>query len=520
MPIFHACFKSDMKRYRVKEGNTGVLELVDEQGRTEIYQPDCDIDKARDLLYEFYECETTTGTKVTDAFQKEDMDWFPTAVSFVHWQIFYQFVKYRPLVQSYFDGDMQFKFESSGRFLNLIKAIDTSNKQDTGSIRALFKKVYHGFIQIRNRIIVKKEGDIFFFRYGISDFRTAELLQSLRKRFQVTQVVNAPVKEIFKHFFDPQLYILTAAKPGSEFTVTLPEGSAPIFKTAINSVKTVINGHLSGYNSHSRVMQKLHYQLFFGIDDTSIIYPLLYSAQDAGMKSLGIQHGIYTRLHEAYIMNGIERYRWFDNVLVWGEYWKKIILRSSSMFEEGFHMLASHETSYSYDILPKNGKVKTILVPYEFLADSIKIGQYIRKFIDKGFEVYFKTRPDERIEDQIHSYYLGDMREKLHIIDTIGPDVMSRIDVVAGTYSTMLFDLLPYGKPIWILDTPFHLMYEMVEDGFARLIKEEDMDRIDDIYKEDIRRKQVVDLNYFSDKKPVTEAIEEYLTASIALKGQ
>ncbi len=490
-----------------------MLELVNEHGDTEAYQPDYDLNKARDLLFEFYELETTNGIKIKDAFQKEDIDWFPTAVSFVYWQVFYQYVKYSSLVQGYLDADMRFEFKSPGRFSNLIKSIDASNDRSTRCLSTLLRRLYHGTIQLRNRMIVRKKGDILFFRYGISDFRTKELLESLSNKFKITQVTHVSAKDIIKHFFDPQLYFSTAAQPGTDFAFTLPENSAPIFKVALNAISTVINGHLSGYRSHSRVMHKLQYKLFFGIDDTNVIYPLLYSAQDAGMKTLGIQHGIYTRLHESYILNGIERYRWFDNVLVWGEYWKKIILRASSTFKEGFHILASNKTTFNYAILPKNGKAKTILIPYEFITDSIKIGQYIRKFIDKGFEVYFKPRPDERIEDQIHSYYLGEMREKLHIIETIGPAVMSRIDVVAGTYSTILFDLLPYGKPVWILDTSFHLMYEMVEDGFARLIKEEDMENINNIYQEEIGQKRTIDPKYFFGSKPVPDAIEEYITS-------
>ena len=40
-----------MKKYSVKEGITSVLELIDEAGNVEIFQPDCDLDKAQALLY-------------------------------------------------------------------------------------------------------------------------------------------------------------------------------------------------------------------------------------------------------------------------------------------------------------------------------------------------------------------------------------------------------------------------------------------------------------------------------------
>ena len=51
----------------------------------------------------------------------------------------------------------------------------------------------------------------------------------------------------------------------------------------------------------------------------------------------------------------------------------------------------------------------------------------------------------------------------------------------------MLFDLLPYNKPIWIIDTPFRLLFDMVEDGFARLICWDDMEN-SDIFAEEISR--------------------------------
>jgi hypothetical protein len=117
------------------------------------------------------------------------------------------------------------------------------------------------------------------------------------------------------------------------------------------------------------------------------------------------------------------------------------------------------------------------------------------------------------LEDQLQAYYLGEDMDKIEIVETISPEIMAEVDVIAGTQTTLLFDLLPYNKPVWILETCFRLMYDMVEDGFARLIKEEDMGRIDEIYQEEIMQKRTIDSTYISGNKPVPEAIEEYLTA-------
>jgi hypothetical protein len=98
-------------------------------------------------------------------------------------------------------------------------------------------------------------------------------------------------------------------------------------------------------------------------------------------------------------------------------------------------------------------------------------------------------------------------------IKNITPAAMSNIDIVAGTMTTLLYDLLPYGKPIWIFETPFKLQQDMVDNGLARLISYDDLDNIDTplIYKfvtsemlKDAENKSVV-----SEKKLKEEVEEE-----------
>lgn len=507
---------SDVRRLQVREGNTGVLELVDENGNKENYQPDCDLDKTQILLNEFYTLKTTTGVKVKDAFQKNGTDWFPTSASMLYWQYFLQVVKYKPLVEAYLKGDSVFECTTPGRFSNLLKAIDLSHGKTIWCLGGIPRRIYHTAVQFRNRLATSRKGDILLFRYGLHDFRTNELLQSLSEKYKVTQVTNASAKDIIQHLFDRSLYIVTASPPGADFTVTLPDETATIFKAALHYAQSLINSNIAGYRSHAKVIQKLEYRLFFGIDDTNIVYPLIYAAHNAGIKTLGIQHGAYTRREASYILKGLERYRWYDNVLVWGDYWKEVVQRNSKLFAKEFHISASNKHQYDYSQLPKKRKYKTILIPYEFLADTISVGRYIRQFIGKGFKVYFKPRPDEPVNQQVDAYYLGNFREDIEIVEKITPEVMAEVDVVAGTQTTLLFDLLPYNKPVWILETSFKFMHDMAEDGFARLIKEEDMERIEEIYQEEMGRKQTIDLGYIFGNRPVTEAVEDYLAGGRA----
>ena len=104
----------------------------------------------------------------------------------------------------------------------------------------------------------------------------------------------------------------------------------------------------------------------------------------------------------------------------------------------------------------------------------MEIGIYMKKFIDSGYDIFFKPRADDPLQDQIDSYMLGEYEDKISILKTISPENMTKIDIVAGTFTTLLYELLPYNKPVWILETSMKLSYDMVDAGFARLFKKKD----------------------------------------------
>jgi hypothetical protein len=203
-------------------------------------------------------------------------------------------------------------------------------------------------------------------------------------------------------------------------------------------------------------------------------------------------------------------------VLVWGEYWKSNLLKNSRLYSNTYHIVSSNKHHYDYKYLPKKGKNKVILLPFEFLSDSIKVGEYVKKFIKAGFKILFKPRTDELLQDQLNSYFLDEFKDKIEIIDVLTPETMAEVDIIAGTQTTLLFDLLPYDKPIWILESSFRLMYDMVEDGFARLITESDMQRIDEIFEEAISNEKKVNPEYFNGKLKMVDAVANYLDVGVS----
>ena len=51
---------------------------------------------------------------------------------------------------------------------------------------------------------------------------------------------------------------------------------------------------------------------------------------------------------------------------------------------------------------------------------------------------------------------------------------MAKIDIVVGTSTSLLYDLLPYNKPVWLLETPLRIYHDMLDYGFAKSFTKDD----------------------------------------------
>jgi hypothetical protein len=113
-----------MIEYSITEGNTGILYIqkMDNHENT-IYRPNCDNKDARKWLYDFYELPTKNGALVKNAFIIDGVDWFPSAISELYWQFFYQFVKYKNLIEEIKTQEIEIIPIGEGRFIGFLRNI-------------------------------------------------------------------------------------------------------------------------------------------------------------------------------------------------------------------------------------------------------------------------------------------------------------------------------------------------------------------------------------------------------------
>ena len=508
-----------MEKIRVREGNTDILYITHEDGSEERFIPDYDLDKANELLMRFYTLKDSTGKVIKDNYKVSGINWFPTVVSYLYWYVFYKYIQYEMLLKDIIDGKYSVEFENKRGFYGIYDLFISSPK--TNSFKRFISNL---LIRTNNKRVIKGcNYDLLFYRYGLNDFRTTDIKKTLDElSVDYLQVVNPTLADIIYNIWrlkPKPHYFLGGIASHNIFSCQYDleqydKYHKRLFSSAIKKINEIIASFIYEYQMHKKILRNSKARVFYGLDDANDVYPILYACSDLSIKTIGHQHGAcYIKRHAAYIMDGIEpgEYKWFDNVIVWGEYWRDHALKNTKVYLHDFFLIGSNKLqSYSYSISKSSSdrdSRKNVLIPYEFLANTYLIGKYIRKLVDLGYTIYFKARPDEEVKDELDAYCLPEeCKKQIIVVQDITDAFMAEIDIVAGTQTALIYELLPYGKEIWIFDTEFRLLYDLVEQGYAKLVKYEDLDclRINN---------QCVEINkdYFFNPMSLTDTINKYV---------
>lgn len=510
---------------RVQEGPTGILRLAAPCSPPETYLPNCDMDEAIELLKEFQVLKgSDTGTLLRDNYHCEGFDWYPTMVSQLFWYVFLPWVKYAPLAADAICGRKKFIFEGPGNFHGLMLTLDLASGRGP---RVSWKLHIHEWLwKLSNELLVRrKKCDVVFFRFAAKDFRSKDILQALNN-LGISYIPAVPSHSIWTAVANilrrgPD-YFFAQPPPtwrGNRFRRSydlagLPDDKRTLFAAAINLVERTLTTCVADMRLHRRWLRRCGARVFYGFDDVNTyLFPLLYAARSLGLFTLGHQHGAYVKRHAGYTMPGLpdRSFVWFDRVLVWGSYWRDKMMRDAPVHPPEIWVLGSNKLKLPYT--PSRGQASSaapsnILIPYEFLADTATIGKFIQRFVETGYTVWFRPRPDEPVNTQLDAYVLPEeTRGKLRLAQgPLNDELLSKIDIVAGTMTTMIYELLPAGKIVWYLDTPYRHLFDLVDERLAHRIRIEDIQPSGDMPTDTIRPTQFSRTELFG-----TQSLEETL---------
>ncbi|MEN9604441.1 MAG: hypothetical protein RJB39_126 [Candidatus Parcubacteria bacterium] len=233
-------------------------------------------------------------------------------------------------------------------------------------------------------------------------------------------------------------------------------------------------------NIYGFIYRRFTIQRFWSIDDTRHVFELLPELQKQRVKTYVFQHGHYTKYHTGFLTDMFDKVEIIKPqfIVVWNEYFKKELLRLSSYFSEEQILVGGEKRGVRAYVQKEIGdSIGSVLIPYETDAPKAEVKAYIEKFIQEGKTVYFKLRKDITKEVQLQQYgfVTGEINEKCIVIFD-EKDILNKIDMVAGVYSTYLYDMLYLGVPVAVLDTSMDYGMGMVEGGLAILYSQTSTD--------------------------------------------
>jgi hypothetical protein len=463
----------------LSEGNTGILEYREQDGPPQQFIPFYDLDATRELLLEFQDLKDSRGVALKDNYIVDGRDWFPSAVSWLYWHVFYAYVKYQPLVDRKLRGEIEVAMSIKGEFSDFLSILERGTPAPRWKLELL-----HALIGLQNRRVLKKHRHpVMFYRFAREDFRSVEILRVLRDvAGNYVEAVPCPnFRQVLDSLKNNEPVYYYAAPPAARrfaFEYDLgglsPEKRA-LFAAAVDYVEVTLSKYVREWKRHNQWLAGTAVKTFYGFDDVNgYCMPLLLAAKDHGIRTVAHQHGAYVKRHAGYIMEGIDpaRYEWFDRLIVWGQYWKDKLQRDSKVHANRDIVVGANK--FKWDYSSGKGVVagrKNVLVPYEFLTNTHAVGKFITVMIDSGYSVFFKPRADEDPADQLRSYCLPEETlKKVSILEKLTPDAMSQIDIIAATMTTLVYELLPYEKIVWILECEYKHLYDLVEEGYAHSI--------------------------------------------------
>lgn len=513
-----------MKLLDIREGATGILYVNDKKNNITYYiKPNCDLNETRKYLYDFYNLKIN-DISIKEYFIYDKINMFSSSVSPLFWSFFYMYVKYKDLIDDYINKKIQFNYITPGTFNDYINLLKENNILCNKKYYTL-KLVLNYFISLRNKIVIYlNKKSIIHLTPRINDFRDENIIKDLNSNYNLL-LTPLNINRFSFCFFNLKILIPTFPFKSSFFYKKKPnitnanefdKNVISILQFAFIFCNELISRHITVYHFTKLFYTRNKIYAIIGMDDCNYPYPFLYAAHKKNIISIGIQHGVYTSMHEAYAMNNINSHIWYDKLIVWGTYWKEKLIKINKLISEDSIIIGTNKHTYNYQscIKTKNNTNKSILLPYEFLADTITIGNYIHIFMEYGFKIYFKPRKDESIDMQIQSYHIHELEHEIEFMYEITPESMSKIDLIIGTQTTLIYDLLPYNKPIWLLDTTFNLLDDLIIEGIARKISFSSIQNINKYFEIDVKQNITIDKNYFFNNNSILSCINIILKNS------
>jgi len=182
-------------------------------------------------------------------------------------------------------------------------------------------------------------------------------------------------------------------------------------------------------------------------------------------------------------------------------YWRSELIRLGTYFDKheievGGNLKEDYSPTNSTQSR-KRGEDLIILIPYEIAAPKEEILEYIKKFLSfPNVRVVFKMRADRDLSSQAQEYGLQGFSQNLILTSDLVE--IDHFDIVVGTYSTFLYEMIGRLKPVGVLKTSLDYGEGLVINQLAETI-----DINDQYIFENLKRLGNIDSNILENRQKI-----------------
>lgn len=230
---------------------------------------------------------------------------------------------------------------------------------------------------------------------------------------------------------------------------------------------------------YQKIFQILKFKLILSIDDPRDYNEVVLGAKLAGVKFYAFQHGHFSKYHVGWLSSPPLSREFVrpDRLYVWSDFWKRELLRLGTYFHEEEIFVGGLKGPLPI-LKGINSPVITVVIPFEIDSDKESVKRYIDEILQNdNIKIIFKLRSDMSQKEQISLSLLENV---------VSPQLSFIVDnhiaikegtVVAGTYSTYLYDMISYEKPVVYLQSPIDygeglLVHRLTEQASLSSISE------------------------------------------------
>lgn len=210
------------------------------------------------------------------------------------------------------------------------------------------------------------------------------------------------------------------------------------------------------------------------LDDSRHGNELAAACRSLGIPTLGYMHGLLNRYHPGLMAYGFQsaRRHAFDLYGLWSEYFRRRVLAGDLYTEDNTFVygplrLPSRAEIDAARSAPPTGHAVRVLLVYEPRAVQEDVLRYVQPLMRDGrFSIALRFRPGEDVPWLAHTLVTSGRNVRIIRGGSLYA-ALADVDVVVGTYSTVLYEAALVLRPAVVLNTTFTYGHEMAMDGLA-----------------------------------------------------